>query len=41
MNTREIITIAPLIVITLVVGFYPQSILHFQQMAVEGMARLF
>ena len=41
MNVLELITIVPLIVITLVVGFYPQVVLHFQQMAVEGMARLF
>ncbi len=41
MNVLELITIAPLIVITLVVGFYPQVVLHFQQMTVEGLARLF
>jgi len=41
MNVRELVTIVPLIAITLIVGFYPQVILQFQQMAVEGMARLF
>lgn len=41
MNVLELITIVPLILITLVVGFYPQVVLHFQQMAVEGMVRLF
>ena len=41
MNVLELITITPLIVITLVVGFYPQLIINFQQLAVEGMARFF
>ena len=41
MNVLELITVVPLILITLVVGFYPQLVLQFQQMAVEGMARLF
>jgi len=41
MNILELTTIVPLIIITLVVGFYPQVVIQFQQMAVEGMARLF
>lgn len=40
-NALELITVVPLIIITLLVGFYPQAVLHFQQTAVEGMARLF
>ena len=41
MSTIELITIIPLIAITLIVGFYPHLVLQYQQMAVEGMARLF
>ena len=41
MNILELITIVPLIIITLVVGFYPQVVLQFQQIATEGLARLF
>src|ERR1039458_6590639 len=36
MNILELTTIVPLIFITLVVGFYPQIVLQFQQVAVEG-----
>lgn len=41
MNTRELVTIVPLIAIVLIVGFYPQSVLNFQQEAMQGLAHLF
>ncbi len=41
MNSLDIITVAPLMLITLVVGFYPQVVLQYQQLAVEGIARIF
>jgi NADH-quinone oxidoreductase subunit M len=41
MNNVELITIVPLIAITLIVGFYPQVVLQYQQMAVGALSRMF
>ncbi len=41
MNVRELVTVVPLIMITFIVGVYPQAVLHFQQATIEGISHLF
>ncbi len=40
MNTREIITLVPLVIIIFIVGFYPMSVLQFQQAAIQALVKL-
>lgn len=40
MNGREILTVAPLMVITFIVGVYPAAVLKFQETAVQALIHL-
>ena len=40
MNGREILTLTPLVVITVVVGIYPTIVLKFQELAVQALVNL-
>ncbi|MBF0490084.1 MAG: NADH-quinone oxidoreductase subunit M [Candidatus Omnitrophica bacterium] len=41
MTALDLISVVPLIIITFIVGFYPQIVLTFQQVTINGIAHLF